>query len=240
MSVVATSRIGLFTACILALLICQSALAQSADSPIYNVFSLRSQATAEVDNDLMIATLVVQAEDRDPAELASKINASMSWAVNVLRPYGSLKTKTRDYQTHPRYDTSKKRRLIGWRGNQSLQIETDDFEAAGKAIQKLQERLQVQGIRLTAKTATREAAADKLINEALTSFKERAALIQRNMGLSGYKILDVTIQNDQGSPVYDAAVRGMARMAESAVAQPAIEAGTSRVSVQVYGRVHIE
>jgi len=164
----------------------------------------------------------------------------MSWAVNVLRPYGSLKTKTRDYQTHPRYDTSKNRRLIGWRGNQSLQIETDDFEAAGKAIQKLQERLQVQGIRLTAKTATREAAADKLINEALTSFKKRAALIQRNMGLSDYKILDVTIQNDHGSPAYDAGVRGMARMAESAVAPPAIEAGTSRVSVQVYGRVHIE
>jgi len=218
----------------------QSALGQSTDAPIYNVFSLRSQATAEVDNDLMIATLAVQAEDRDPAALASKINASMSWAVNVLRPYGALKTKTRDYQTHPRYDTSKNRRLIGWRGNQSLQIETDDFEAAGKAIQKLQERLQVQGIRLTAKSATREAAADKLINEALTSFKERAALIQRNMGLSGYKILDVTIQNDQGSPAYDAGVRSMARMSESAVAQPAIEAGTSRVSVQVYGRVHIE
>lgn len=216
-------------------------MAQANDDTLYNVFSLSSEASAEVDNDLMVATLVVQADDKDPALLASKINSSMSWAVNVLRPYGALKTKTRDYQTFPRYDSGKNRKLIGWRGSQSLQIETDDFQAAGKAIQKLQERLQVQGIQLAAKPETRSAAADSLMNEALSSFKKRASLIQRNMGATGYRILDVNIQSEQGgAAMYDSRSRGMEVMRSSAVSEPTIEAGTSRVSVQVFGRVQLD
>ena len=216
--------------------------AQETQQPVYNVFSLHSEASAEVDNDLMIATLMVEAEDRDPAVLASKVNSAMSWAVNVLRPFGALKTKTRDYQTYPRYDSSKNRKLIGWRASQSIQIETDDFEAAGKAIQKLQERLQVKGIQLAAKPETRAAAADELINEALSTFKKRATLVQRNMGATGYKVLDVNIQSDQPSgPVYDMApMRYKCMRCSAMVSEPAIEAGTSRVSVQIYGRVQLD
>ncbi len=138
------------------------AQAQTGGETLYNVFNLTSEATAEVDNDLMIATLVVQLEDKDPAALADKVNAAMAWAIDVLRPYEMLNIKTRDYQTYPRYDTSQVRRLIGWRATQTLQLETEDFGAAGQVIQMLQEKLQVQGIRLMTKDSTREAASDQL------------------------------------------------------------------------------
>ena len=178
-------------------------LAQSDDETLYNVYRLSSDASAEVDNDQMLATLVVQQEDKDPALLADKVNSTMAWAVAALRPYTTLRARTRDYQTYPRYDTSQARRLIGWRATQSLELETDDFEAAAKAIQQLQEKLQVQGIRLSTKPATRKSASDDLISAALTAFKERAELIQQNMGSSGYRILNVDIQTGQGpGPVF--------------------------------------
>lgn len=215
--------------------------AQSDSEPLYNVFSLSSEVAVEVTNDLMIATLQVNAEDKDPAALASKINSTMSWAVAELRQYPRLKTQTRDYQTYPRYDTSQVRRLIGWQGIQSIEIETDDFESAGMAIARLQERLQVQSIRMAAKPETRVAAADTLINNALYAFKERALLIQRNMGASSYRVLDVNIQSDQNySPVYERSVQSYDMMRSAAVAEPALESGTSRVSVQVYGRVQLQ
>lgn len=218
--------------------------AHESGETLYNVFSLSSEATTEVDNDLMVATLVVQAEDKDSAVLASKVNGVMTWATDVLRPYTMLKSKTRDYQTYPRYDTSQARRLIGWRGSQTIQIETDDFKAAGKAIQKLQEYLQVQSIQLAAKPSTREAASDALINEALTAFKDRARLVQRNMGAKGFKVLDVNIQSDASrAPMFESLMQtnDMMRSSMAAeVAEPAIEAGTSRVTVQVFGRVQLE
>lgn len=217
------------------------ALAQPAAEPLYNVFSLSSEASAEVDNDLMTATLVVQKEDKDPAVLADKVNDDMSWAVDLLKPYTTLKSQTRDYQTFPRYDTSQARRLIGWRARQTLQIKTDDFKAAGKAIQLLQEKLQVESIQLSVKPETRSSAADALINQALTSFKDRARLVQKNMGATSFKVLDVNIQSDQnGVPMYEARAQMSDSMRSFTPSEPAIEAGTSRVSVQVYGRVQVE
>jgi predicted secreted protein len=215
--------------------------AQTGPETLYNVFNLSSEASAEVENDLMTATLAVQQEDKDPAILADKVNVTMAWAVKQLRPFGSLTVQTRDYQTYPRYDTSQSRRLIGWRASQTLQLETDDFEAAGKAIQQLQERLQVQSIRLSTKPATRKAAADKLIGEALTAFKDRARLVQQNMGATTFKVLEVDIQTGQGSvPTFEARAEMADMMRSSVATEPVVEAGTSRVSVQVFGRVQLD
>jgi len=211
----------------------------NADETRYNVFSLSASASAELDNDLMTATLVVQAEDKDAARLASKVNATMTWAINQLRPFSTISKKTRDYQTYPRYDSSQARRLIGWRAAQTLEIETDDFEAAGRAIQLLQERLQIQGTELRAKEVTRQRGSDALISEALNAFKARALLVQTNMGAPGYQIIDITIETDESSqPGYRAGAMSMRSM--DAVSAPAIESGTSRVGVQVHGRIQLK
>ena len=218
-----------------------SVQAQSNGETLYNVFNLTSEATAEVDNDLMLATLVVQLEDKDPAVLADKVNQTMAWAIDVLKPYEMLTIKTRDYQTYPRYDTSQVRRLIGWRATQTLQLETEDFGAAGQAIQKLQEKLQVQGIRLMTRDSTREIASDQLIEEALNAFKDRAYLIQKNMASSGYRILDVNIQTGQSNtPMFNTRAEMADVMRSSVATEPVVEPGTSRVTVQVYGRVQLD
>ncbi|MGQ7843351.1 SIMPL domain-containing protein [Granulosicoccus sp. 3-233] len=215
--------------------------AQSGSEPQYNVYSLSSEASAEVANDLMIATLVVQQEDADPAKLAEKVNETMRWAMSQLDEFDTLKVSTRDYQTYPRYDTSQVRRLIGWRATQSLQLETEDFSAASQAIQTLQERLQVQGIRHMAQELTRRQASDALISEALDAFKARAELVQQNMGASGYQVLDVNIQTGESNTPMFTARAEMADMVRSSVAtEPALEAGTSRVNVQVFGRVQLD
>lgn len=218
------------------------AQAQTGGEPQYDIYSLSSEASAEVPNDLMIATLVVQHEDADAARLAEKVNSTMSWATQQLGEFDTLKISTRDYQTYPRYDSSQVRRLIGWRATQSLQLETGDFGAASQAIQKLQERLQVKGIRHMAQESTRRQASDALISEALDAFKARAALVQQNMGASGYKVLDVNIQTGESSaPPMFAARAEMADMVRSSVAtEPALEAGSSRVNVQVFGRVQLD
>lgn len=206
---------------------------------LYEVFSLSASASADVDNDWMTATLAVQAEDKDAGQLANKVNATMTWAVNQLRPFANLETKTRDYQTYPRYDTSQTRRLIGWRATQTLEITTGDFESAGKAIQQLQERLQVQGIRLSAKEETRKVASDRLINQALNAFKQRARLIQTNMGSPGYRIIDVNIHADNNMPHFNS-YESTDMMRSRVATAPAIEAGSSKVTVQVSGRIQLD
>ncbi len=208
--------------------------------PQYDVFQLSAYAQVEVDNDLMNVRLVVQATDPNAAQLANKINATMGWALLQLKPFTSIETQTLNYQTYPQYEDNGTK-IKGWVANQTLQLETDDFENAGKAIQILQEKLQVQSMRLKAKVETRQKAEEKLINEAMNSFKRRADLVATNMGAGSFRVMNLSINTQGSGPQYGHYdnFRGAAtKMAvESA---PAIEAGTSTVTVNVNGQIQLQ
>ena len=228
--------------CLLLALQSSTASAQTAQETLFDVYRISSEASVDVDNDLMVATLVVQEENKDAAALASSVNSTMSWAVGLMRPFKTIEIRTRDYQTYPRYENTAARRLIGWRAQQSIELETDDFAAAGKAIQQLQEKLKVQSINLSVKPATREKASDLLIENALNSFKERAQLVQRNMNSASFRVLDVDIRTQQNSPQYNdarmmSADASYSREVESA---PAIVGGSTTVYVQVNGRIQLD
>lgn len=220
----------------------QVAFAQDSHShePQYDVYQLSASAEIEVPNDLMTVTLVAQATGSDAAALANKINASMGWAVSKLKPYTAIDTRTLDYQTQPQYERNGSR-IKGWIASQSIRLETDDFEQAGKAIQMLQERLQVQGMRMSAKPATRKRAEDELMNKALNAFKERALLVQTNMGAPAYRIMNLSINTSGAGHQYSRGENYRGVEAKMSVASaPAIQAGTSQVTVQVNGQIQLE
>lgn len=206
----------------------------------YDVYQLSAQAEIDVANDLMTVNLVATATGSDPGELANKINATMGWAVGKLGPFTAITTQTLDYQTHPQYERNGSR-IKGWVASQSIQLETDNFEQAGDAIEMLQERMQVQGMRLKAKAETRERAEEQLINTALEAFKRRAKLVQTNMGASGYRVMSLSINSDGSGRGYAEHDYMRANtMARSESYAPAIEAGTSTVRVHLNGQIQLE
>jgi len=209
-------------------LIGATAYAQGSNAyePQYDVFQLSASAEIDVPNDLMTVYMVA-------------INAGMGWAVSKLKPFTAIDTRTLDYQTQAQYERNGSR-IKGWVASQTIRLETDNFEQAAKAIQVLQERLQVQGMQMGTKPATRERAEDQLMNKALDAFKKRALLVQTNMGAPAYRILNVSI-NDYGSGQWrdQENYRGAAS-APSVSSAPVIEAGTSRVTVNVSGQIQLE
>lgn len=220
----------------------ESAQADDTHETLYNVFSISAEADAEIRNDLMSARLVVQAEAKDTASLANEINDTMRWALAFLVPFDTIDHQTLDYRTWPRHDTSQSRRLLGWRGTQTLQLESDDIAAMSEAISKLQERLQVENTTFGVKPASRRKATDTLIDAALHAFKQRAERVQANLGAPGYRIVDVNIQTDEHG---DGGMQSYARAAsmESAdysVSEPGLEAGVQRIVVRIAGRIQLE
>jgi len=208
--------------------------------PQYDVYQLSAEAEIDVANDLMTVNLIATATGSDPAELANKINATMGWAVAQLGPFTAIDSQTLDYQTRPQYERNGSR-IKGWVSSQSIQLETDNFEQAGKAIQMLQERMQVQGMRHKAKADTRERAEERLINTALEAFKRRALLVQTNMGARGYRVMNLSINTSGVAPHFrdQQSMRGaVSKMSESSA--PAIEAGTSTVRVHINGSIQLE
>ena len=150
----------------------------------FSVFSLSASATGEAANDLMRVTVVAQGEGEDSAELQSRINANMQWALARLRPYTQIDVKTQDYQTFPIYDKNRKN-IVGWRASQSVKMETTDVKSAGEAIRKLQERLQVTNIQFQPTPSTRSAVEDQLINEFNRMACPHAAVLKYRPGYEG-------------------------------------------------------
>ncbi len=219
---------------------CSIAALANADEKevLYDVYSLSASAQSDVKNDLMTVNLVAQAEGSDAAEVADSINGTMAWAVVQLKPFSTIKRETRDYRTNPKY-AGKPARIVGWNAVQMLQLESSDFEAMGSAIQKLQARLQVQGMNLSVKPSTRKEAEDALINEAMNAFKQRALLVQQNMGAPGFRVININIGTEGHSPNFRQ-FETMSRSTASMDSAPAIEAGESSVNVRIDGSIQLE
>ena len=209
------------------------------DEPVFDRYSLQASAEGEVNNDLLLAELVVESENRDAATLANHINATMAWALEQAKRYPTVKTQSGNYNTWPQYER-KQNRIIGWRSSQILKLESDDFSTARKLIKVLQERLQVRGMQLAAKTETRRDREDDLISEALNAFTQRASLVQATMGASSYQVIKVNIITDARMAAPPRMARNYASESMKVASEPAIAAGSTTLTVSIDGQIQLQ
>lgn len=213
-----------------ALLLC-SAVAHAQEEILFDRVSLQAEASREVENDRMRAVLVVQEEGSDPARLADRINRTMRWALDEVGETPAVTAETGGYRTEPIY---RKGTLSHWRAVQSLRLESRDFTALSEVIGDLQERLQVQSMGFEVSDEARREAENALIDEALAAFEARADRVQKNLNAGGWRIINLNIGTQGGGP---RPVYRMEAMADRA--GPAVEAGTSTVTVNVSGSIQL-
>lgn len=201
----------------------------------YNQIHFQVERSRPVENDRMQATLNVTAEDENTARLADQINRTMTWALKTAKAQRKVEARTTNYQTYPVYDKNKIRR---WRGTQELRLEGTDFTELGSLVGQLQERLQVTSINFSLSPAQRAAAEDEMITQALEAFKQRAELVRKQLAAKGYRIVDVFIDTGGAQPV----MRRAAAMdaAAEAVAPPALQGGTSILTVNVRAIIELQ
>lgn len=207
------------------------------EAPRHNQVHFQVEHSRPVDNDRMQAMLSANAEDGNATRLADQINRTMDWALKIAKAYPKVETRTASYQTHPVYDKDKIQR---WRATQELSLEGADFAQLGELIGKLQERLQVTGINFSVSPERRAMVEDELIAKALGAFKQRAELVRRQMGAKGYRIGTITINQNGAAPIPRPMLRAKGLMEMSSVAAPALEAGTSNLSITVNGSIELQ
>jgi predicted secreted protein len=211
-------------------------LAAASDKDIVeDQVSFQVDVERDVENDRAMATLSVTAEDRDPARLAQQINDSMSWALEQLKGQAAIKSRSGTYQTYPVYD---ERKIVRWRGLQELQLESGDIDRLTRLIGTLQERLQVQSMQFLVSAAKRRDVEAALTEEALAAFQQRAEVIRKSLGASGYRLMEVSVHTGGVRPPVPVRAEAMS-VSRAAVSSPTVEQGTSSVSIQVSGRIRL-
>ena len=194
------------------------------------------ESTREVENDWITAVVGVTAEDANPAALADRINRDMSWALEQARAESHVKAKSGGYSTYP---VSEQGHLRRWQASQQLVLEGSDSAAITRLVGALQARLQLVSFQFSVSEERRRKVQEELVGEALAAFRARAALVAKGLGASDYALDDVSVET--ASPGYPMPMQeSRAMVSFDKVAPPAVEAGTSRVSVTVQGSIVLD
>jgi predicted secreted protein len=222
----------------LLLFVMLAAQAAGADDDVrYNQVQLNAQASEQVSNDTMHVSLHSSGEHRDAAKLAQQINRDMEWALSLARQQAIIKASTGSYQTWP-LDTKDNTATRGWRGQQTLQLESRDSKTLSQLVGLLQERLKVKSMNFTVSDEQRESVENRLIGHALDAFKARAQIVSGNLKAGSYRIVNLSIGTSAQQPPVIYQPR-MAMSTMEAAAPVAVEAGESEVHVSVSGTIEL-
>ncbi len=204
------------------------------NEPLFNQVNLQAQSERDIPNDQLIVLLSVEEEGKEAAKIANKINQDMKWALNKLEKHNDIESRTQAYNTYPIYD---KRTVIAWRAIQQLEIKSTNITLLSEVIGKLQERLQVKSMRFSPTRGTRAQYENELIEEAMIAFKQRIEVIKKHMDEKNVRIINVHVNTGGGHsrPVY--AENRMMAMDSMTKSAPAVEAGTSKLTVTINGSV---
>jgi len=227
-------RLRMLLACCLVVLL--PGIAAADKEQVTDQVSFQVEVGREVENDRIVALLTVDGEDRDPAQLADSVNRSMTWALERARGASAISTRTGSYQTYPVYDD---RKIVRWRARQELYLEAGDVERLSQLIGQLQERLQVQSLRFSVSDQRRTEVEEQLVAEVLVDYQKRAELIAKTLGGKSYHLVEVAVHTGERDHVVPLRAEAMPMATRAAVAPPAMESGTSRVTVQASGSIRL-
>lgn len=205
----------------------------------YRQVALSAEASREIDNDLLTATLFVEQSDQDPARLADQVNRKLNAALALGKNYKTVTLRSGNRATYPLYV---KNRPDGWRTRAELVLESRDFVAAGKLIGELQSQLQLTGVHFAVSAEARAKAQDELIGEAIAAFRARADLSAKGFGATSWKLVQTSIGTDdlQPPPMYKGMLAAARMDSAGEVATPEMAAGASRLRVVVSGSIELQ
>ncbi|AWT49386.1 hypothetical protein DLE54_07620 [Psychrobacter sp. YP14] len=227
------SKVGL-----LSIIGCAAAFAQGAQAEPtgYNQISFNVEANQEVENDEVTATLYKQAQASTPKQLATQLNTAINQALSIAKRYPTVTATTGQQNTYPKYNDDGK--IVGWTGTVSVDLKSNDFAKTSELVANLQENLVVQNLQFGVSEKKQKELEKELIKKASLQFKEQAKSLAETWGMSGYQVINVSINTNSG---YNPRPMVMMRDASAKAGVPAqsFEGGNSRVAVTANGTIEL-
>ena len=205
-----------------------------------NVVQLAASASIEVQQDLLTLHLTTSRDGPDAAAVQSQLKQALETALAEAKKAalpGQLDVRTGNFTLSPRYTRDGK--MTGWQGSTELVLEGRDFARIGATAGKIQ-TLTMGGVAFGLSREQRARVEGDAQNQAIESFKAKAADITKGFGFTGYTLREVSVNaNDQGF-VPRPQMMAMEAKAVSADTPMPLEAGKSTVMVTVSGSVQLK
>ncbi|MDR5756241.1 SIMPL domain-containing protein [Caballeronia sp. LZ035] len=217
----------------------QSAAAQTVINPQpAGVLSLSAQSSAQVAQDVVTITLFYEQEAADPSSLTNTLNQRAESALREARGVDGVTAKSGSFTVYPSTDRDGK--ISAWRGRTEVVLESHDFAAASKLAGKMSASMQVGSVAFSLSPEAQRTAEQKLVTQAIDSFRKQAQTAAQSFGYSNFSIREVNIGHSGVQPRPVMMMQSRAMSADAKMAAPiAMEAGTTTVTVDVNGSVQM-
>ena len=202
---------------------------------LFNRVTLQATVERDIPNDRMQVLLYTEHQGKDPAQLAEQINQDMAWALDLIKPHKQdVQADSGSYTTTPIY---KDRMITGWQSRQLLELNSSRIAQLTELVGRLQQRLQVMQMGFSPSRETRSRYEDELVEQAVIAFRRRVEVVGRQMDGKSSRIIELHINTSDQYPQPVRQIEGMSMKVMSMQAAPALEPGSSKVTVTVSGSV---
>jgi predicted secreted protein len=202
------------------------------------VLSLNAQASAQVPQDTVDITLFYEQEAADPSTLTNTLNQRADAALREAKGVDGVTAKSGSFTVYPSTDRDGK--ISAWRGRTEVVLESHDFAAASKLAGKMSSSMQVGSVAFSLSPDAQRSAEQKLVTQAIDSFRKQAQNAAQAFGYSNFTIREVNIGRGGVQPRPVMMMQSRAMNADAKMAAPiAMEAGTTTVTVDVNGSVQM-
>lgn len=217
----------------------QSAAAQTViNQQPAGVLSLSAQSSAQVAQDVVTITLFYEQEAADPSSLTNTLNQRAESALREARGVDGVTAKSGSFTVYPSTDRDGK--ISAWRGRTEVVLESHDFAAASKLAGRMSASMQMGSVAFSLSPEAQRTAEQKLVTQAIDSFRKQAQTAAQSFGYSNFSIREVNIGHSGVQPRPVMMMQSRAMSADAKMAAPiAMEAGTTTVTVDVNGSVQM-
>ncbi|AZG13565.1 MULTISPECIES: SIMPL domain-containing protein [Cupriavidus] len=201
------------------------------------VLSLNAEAVTEVPTDVVTMVLAAEQEGPEPSAISSALAQRTQAALAQAKRVSGVEAQSGGFTIHPNTDRNGK--ISTWRGRSEIQLKSKDFAAVSKLAGELAGQMQVQNVAFSLSREARMAAEQKLADQAVAAFRDKAQATAKLFGYSGYTIREVAV-NEQGGmvPPMPRMYAAKAMSADAAMPIP-VEGGKTQVTVSVNGSVQM-
>lgn len=202
--------------------------------------TLQANASDQVKQDTVVITISANVEAADQSTAGKKLSAALDDLMKRAKDAAGVEVHTGGYSVWP--NNNDKGKLLNWRGQGSIVLQSKDFAAASDLAGKLGDKSAITNIGFTLSRAAREAAERKLLNQAAQAFRERALAASSAFGFSGYRIEKIELGGSGG--MVAPAPRMFSAMAKGGAVQASADVPLApdnvTVSVDVNGTIVLQ
>ena len=224
-----------------------SALAQAQSAPIKDTASwqstplqvvhLSATASAQVTQDWLLMTLAVQKEGADAAVVQKHIQSSLAAALALAQSSaqkGLLDVSTGQMSVYPRYGRDGKSN--GWVGVAELVLQGRDVARISEAAGRVH-GMTVSQVQWQVSPELKRQVENRIQGQAVEQFQSRASALASSFGFTTYSLREVRVSSQDSG--HDIQPRMASVQMDSLAASP-VQAGQSRVVVNVAGSIQLK